>query len=466
MNAGRIMTLQEADEDRRVARSAMRGILIAASNLHAAGSADLMTRAGKVAVVAVTHAAAVDAQSRFPKEAIDAARAERLLSAAVPPDLGGEGASTADIVDVCYMLGRNCASTAMIYAMHQTKVACLVRHGRGSAWHQRLLRRLCAEQLLLASSTTEGRAGGDVRNSSAPIEWRDSRIVLERQATVISYAEAADGIVTTARRSPEAPSSDQVLVAFLKDDYALKRLNGWDAFGMRGTCSEGFALSACGSAEQILPVSYDKIHAQTMMPFAHLAWSGAWAGIAAAAIDRARAFVRKATHGAGGTMPPGAQHLTRANATLRTLRSLIAAAAIDRARAFVRKATHGAGGTMPPGAQHLTRANATLRTLRSLIAAALQRFEAAASDPALLESIDFQTGMNMLKVNASELAVATVMSAMQACGLAGYRNDSEFSVGRHLRDILSSPVMISNDRILANIGAASLLSSTPASLRD
>ena len=304
MNAGKIMTLHEADEDRRVARSAMRGILIAASNLHAADSADLMTRAEKVAVVAATHAAAVDAESRFPKEAIDAARAERLLSAAVPPELGGDGASTSDIVDVCYMLGRNCASTAMIYAMHQTKIACLVRHGRSSPWHQRLLRRLCAEQLLLASSTTEGRAGGDVRNSSAPIEWRDSRITLERQATVISYAEAADGIVTTARRSPEAASSDQVLVAFLKDDYALKRLNGWDAFGMRGTCSEGFTLSAAGSAEQILPVSYDKIHAQTMMPFAHLAWSGAWAGIAAAAVDRARAFVRKATHGAGGTMPP------------------------------------------------------------------------------------------------------------------------------------------------------------------
>ena len=73
----------------------------------------------------------------------------------------------------------------------------------------------------------------------------------------------------------------------------------------------------------------------------------------------------------------------------------------------------------------------------------------------MLESIDFQTGMNLLKVNASELAVATVMSAMQACGLSGYRNDSEFSIGRHLRDILSSPIMISNDRILANVAAAS-----------
>ena len=307
MNAGKIMTLEEADEDRHVARSAMRGLIIAASNLHAASSADLMARAEKVAAVAATHAAAVDAHSRFPKEAIAAARAERLLGVAVPPEFGGEGASTADVVDICYVLGRACASTAMIYAMHQTKVACLVRHGRGSAWHQRLLRRLCAEQLLLASSTTEGRAGGDVRNSSAPIEWRDSRIALERQATVISYGEAADGIVTTARRSPEAASTDQVLVAFLKDDYTLKRLNGWDALGMRGTCSEGFTLSASGSAEQILPVSYDKIHAQTMMPVAHLAWSGAWAGIAASAVDRARAFVRKAAHGAGGTMPPGAR---------------------------------------------------------------------------------------------------------------------------------------------------------------
>jgi acyl-CoA dehydrogenase len=59
-----------------------------------------------------------------------------------------------------------------------------------------------------------------------------------------------------------------------------------------------------------------------------------------------------------------------------------------------------------------------------------------------------------------------VMSAMQACGLAGYRNDGEFSIGRHLRDVLSSPVMISNDRILANLAMASLLSGAPASLRD
>jgi len=386
------------------------------------GDADLPSRAAKVAAVAAEHAAAVDGDSRFPAEAIAAARTERLLGVAVPRELGGEGASISDVVDVCYVLARSCAATAMVYAMHQTKVACIARHGKASAWHQLLLRRLCNEQMLLASSTTEGQGGGDVRNSTAAIERRDSRIALERRATVISYGEAADGIVTTARRSAEAPTSDQVLVVFLKQDYTLERMIGWDALGMRGTCSAGFKLIASGASEQILPVSYDKIHAQTMMPVAHLAWSGAWAGIAASAVDRARAFVRKAAQRAGGTLPPGAAHLTRASASLRTLRNLIG------------------GG--------------------------LQRFELAASDPALLESVDFQTGMNMLKVNASELAVATVMSAMQASGLAGYRNDSEFSVGRHLRDILSAPIMISNDRILANVGMAALLSAAPASLRD
>ena len=117
-------------------------------------------------------------------------------------------------------------------------------------------------------------------------------------------------------------------------------------------------------------------------------------------------------------------------------------------------------------AAQLTRANASLQKLRGLIAGALQRFELAADDPVALESLDFQTAMNLLKVNASELAVATVMSAMQASGLAGYRNDGEFSIGRHLRDILSAPIMINNDRILGNLGTASLLSSVPGSIRD
>ena len=158
---------------------------------------------------------------------------QKLLGAQIPAAFGGDGASIFDITDMCYTLGRACSSTAMIFAMHQTKVACLVRHGTGSAWHEALMRRVAAEQLLLASSTTEGQNGGNIRSSAAAVECTDAGISLVRNATVISYGAQADGIVTIARRANDAASSDQVLVAFTKDNYTLSA--AWN--GRRSACA-------------------------------------------------------------------------------------------------------------------------------------------------------------------------------------------------------------------------------------
>jgi acyl-CoA dehydrogenase len=139
---------------------------------------------------------------------------------------------------------------------------------------------------------------------------------------------------------------------------------------------------------------------------------------------------------------------------------------VERAQAFIRKAARGAGGQMPPGAAHYNGAKMSLLKLRALISANLDAYAAHEYDERGLGSLEFQSAINLLKVEASDLAVATVMSAMRACGLSGYRNDGDFTVGRHLRDVLSAPLMINNDRILANIATASLMSAVPASLRD
>jgi acyl-CoA dehydrogenase len=327
-------------------------------------SASFAQRTAAVAAIAAAEAAEVDRQARFPQIAIDAARKEKLLGAQIPAAFGGDGASIFDTTDMCYALGRACSSTAMIFAMHQTKVACLV----------------------------------------------------------ISYGAQADGIVTIARRTGDAAASDQVLVAFTRDDYTLERSLEWETLGMRGTCSAGFELKARGAAEQIFSESYDRIHAQTMTPVAHLCWSSVWAGIAASTVERAQAFTRKAARGAGGQMPPGAPHFTSAKMAL--------------------------------------------TKLRAMITAMLDTYANHEHDERALSSLDFQSSINLLKVEASELAVSTVMHAMRACGLSGYRNDGDFSVGRQLRDILSSPLMINNDRILSNIATASLMSAIPTGLRD
>ena len=378
-------------------------------------------RIRRVAEIATRHAADVDRDASFPADAVAALKRERLLGFLVPVALGGESASVSDVADLCYALGRACSSAAMVFAMHSVKVACILRHRRRSPVHDDILRRIATEQLLLASSTTEGQSGGDVRGSEAAIQRRDGTISLTRDASVISYGEQADMIVTTARRANDAAASDQVLVVFSKADYSLERSQGWDTLGMRGTCSGGFKLIAAGVEDQILPVPYASIHKLTMVPTAHLFWSAVWTGIAAEAVERARRHIRK----------------------------------VQRAQ-----------GAPPPAAIHFTRASGMLRQLRMLVLGWAARLEAAMDDDEQIGAIDFQTGIHQLKVDSSELALTITATAMRACGLSGYRNDGDASIGRLLRDVLSAPIMISNDRVLASLAAGAVLPEIPELLRD
>jgi acyl-CoA dehydrogenase len=382
---------------------------------------ELLERINSVFRVAAQNADAVDSAARHPAEALEALKAAKLMSILVPASLGGEGLSMADAAEICFRLGQACANTGMIYAMHLVKLACIVNHGQGNIWQQSLIRRIVSEQMLLASSTTEGMNGGNVRSSAAAITHNGSNISLNRDASVISYGAYADAIVTTARRSEDADASDQVLAVFLKEDYSLEATSSWNTLGMRGTCSIGYRLKAIGVADQVLPVAYALIHTQTMAPAAHILWSSVWAGIATAAVTKAELFVRKAV---------------RASA-----------------------------GQLPPGGMHLTKAKSKLRMLRALLNEATTRYEETHTNEEKAASLDYQSAMALTKVEASEMAVDIVMICHRTCGLAGYRNDGEVSIGRHIRDILSSPIMISNDRILTSMGNATLMSGVPTSLR-
>lgn len=386
------------------------------------GNLTSRARAQIVAGIGARHASSVDTESRFPTEAIAAAKDHRLLGLLVPKDLGGAGASISEVADVCYQLAQGCSATGMIYAMHQVKVACVVRHMQENQTLQHLMRRLCAEQLLLASSTTEGTGGGNVRASEAPIVRDGDKITLERRATVISYGANADGIVTTARRSADAQASDQVLVMFLKENYTLSPLQGWQTLGMRGTCSEGYLLRAVAPAEHVLPQPYEAIHAHTMVPCAHLFWGSVWSGIAAGATARAQGFIR--------------QVLRQSN------------------------------GQLPPGAPEFTKALASLRTLRGMLSSAIRSYERQMNDPKSLSGMEFQSMITLTKVESSELALSIVLMALRVCGLSGYRTDTEFSIERHLRDILSAPLMINNDRILANLATPSVMAPIPSGIGD
>ena len=54
---------------------------------------------------------------------------------------------------------------------------------------------------------------------------------------------------------------------------------------------------------------------------------------------------------------------------------------------------------------------------------------------------------NNLKIAASEQAPRVCQGALGVCGIVGYKNDTPFSVGRHLRDSMSACLMVANERI-------------------
>lgn len=366
----------------------------------------LKARASRVAAIAAMHADDVDKAGRFPKEAVDAMKAERLLGIQIPVDCGGEGRSTSEIAELCTIMAQGCAASAMIFAMHQIKVSSLVSHGTDASWHRDFMRRICADQWLLGSATTEGGIGGNLRNSICAIEVEGDLCRLEKDATVISYGEHADAILITSRAHKDAPPTDQVMTVFLKAQYTLEQTHVWDTLGMRGTCSDGFLFKGEAPAEQILPKPFAEIAAQSMLASSHLLWSALWYGIA---VD-----------------------------------------AFAKAQTFVKAAARKAPGIQPPGLVQLAEMSGQLQVIRSNIQAGLASYEQALKDPDRLSSMGFAVAMNNVKIASSEMILPVIHQALRICGIMGYKNGTPYSLGRHLRDAHSAELMISNDRILGN----------------
>jgi acyl-CoA dehydrogenase len=376
---------------------------------------DLLSAVAAIARdVAALHAADVDTKSRFPQETIDALKAAKVLSAAVPIELGGGGCSMRELAALCSTLSQACGASGMVLAMHFIQVACIARHGLSSSYFRQYLKDLVAHQYLIASMTSEVGTSGDTRSSICAVECKDGRFVLNKEATTGSYCAHAEAILVTCRRNAEAAASDQVLVLVNKRDYTLTQTTTWDTMGMRGTCSPGFRLESSGPEQQIVPGSFADSSAETMVPYSHILWSSLWWGIAADAVARAARFVRAEARKKPGTVPPGAVRLAEVSTQLQALRHNWL----------------------------------TLATEFDEITARVDRKED-------LLTIGWALKMNNLKIDASEMTPQIVHKALQIIGVMGYKNDSKFSVTRHYRDALSGALMISNERILSK--SASML---------
>ncbi|GEC99996.1 acyl-CoA dehydrogenase [Kocuria varians] len=376
--------------------------------------AETTARAEAVAKVAREFADAVDGESRFPQETIEEARAQGLLGA---PMTAADGGLDYGITELCRLLervGRECTSSAMILAMHYSQALCLTRHA-DTDYLREFTRRVAQDGLLLASATTEVNIGGNTRSSTCAVRpVGNGRVGLHKTCPVISYGAYADAILVTARRDEDAASSDQVLLVVEAEDLQLERQRGWDALGMRGTCSESFELEATAGEDAVFGVLFETISAQTMLPGAHCLWASAWLGMA-----------------------------TQAGLT---------------ARSVVQKAARKTPGTPPPSALRLAELEVQLQAMTDVVRSSVARYEAAYEDPETCESMQFAIAMNTLKVSGAEAVRKIVGDALVIVGISGFANHSPVSLARLYRDSIGPSVMVNNDRILLHTATMQLVS--------
>ncbi|MBT2383357.1 acyl-CoA dehydrogenase family protein [Streptomyces sp. ISL-11] len=370
----------------------------------------------QVRAVAGKHAEQTDEKAEFPLAALGKLREQKLLGLLVPAGYGGLGGTVDDMIDAGIALGRADMSVAMIFTMHCQQVAALVRHA-GPGLAGALLPRIAAEQLYLASVTTEAGKGGHLLSATSRLTAEPGWLDIDRTAPIVTGGLHADGFLIT-MRSPDAESDSSVSLVYAdRDQLTVTPSGDWNPLGMRASHSTALHLTGRVPDHQVVGEhgAFRAIVLDTFGPLAHLGWSASWLGTATGALSR----------------------------VLRTLRSPAGRKSADLESELL--------------LTRLSRARQRLDTVHALLRHTAAAVRAADGGDALTRP-SCQLLLNALKITASEECHRAVEDLVDAVGLRhGYLKDSPTGLERALRDLRSAPLNYSNDRLHLADGSLALL---------
>lgn len=253
----------------------------------AAATLTPLERAREIGPRIAAHASRHDVEGSFVTEAYDELRAAGLLRAAVPVELGGDGATIAELTALQRELGHHCGSTALASAMHQHVVAFTAwRHRRGLPGAEATLRRVAEEQILLVST-----GGGDYTHPHGDAVKVDGGYRVTGRKRFAS--QSVQGAVMSTMFCFDDPEQGRrvlnMAVPFASEGVAVA--DNWDTLGMRGSASNDIDLvDVFVPEEKVLanrPWGVLDPPLQVISSIAFPIVTGAYLGVAEAAYDAA-----------------------------------------------------------------------------------------------------------------------------------------------------------------------------------
>jgi len=200
--------------------------------------ADPAERAAAIGPAIAEHAARHDTEGSFVTEAYDALRDAGLLRAGVPVELGGDGATVAELTALQRELAHHCGSTALASSMHQHVVAFTAwRYRRGLPGAEATLRRVADEGILLVST-----GGGDYTHPRGEAVKVDGGYRVSGHKRFAS--QSGNGTVMATMFVYDDPELGRrvlnVAVPIAAEGVTVA--DNWDTLGMRGTASNDLVV--------------------------------------------------------------------------------------------------------------------------------------------------------------------------------------------------------------------------------
>lgn len=203
-------------------------------SVEAAGPAgSIIERAQALVPALAAQAAAVDEGDTFVAGNYALLKAAGLVEAGVPAELGGGGATVAELAEMLRLLAHGCSSTALAFSMHTHQVAIPAwrwQHQKAAAVEP-LLRRVAGERIILLSS-----GGSDWIGGSGEARKVEGGYRVSARKVFTSGAAAGDLLMTGAVVHGEAGDS-VIHFALPMKAPEVRVLDTWRTLGMRGTGS-------------------------------------------------------------------------------------------------------------------------------------------------------------------------------------------------------------------------------------
>jgi alkylation response protein AidB-like acyl-CoA dehydrogenase len=340
--------------------------------------------------IAGDHASEVDAEAKFPSDAVAELRRSGLLGLTVPAEHGGLGLGPVEFVNVVSRLAQACGSTAMVYLMHVSAVMPVLAAPPPGL--QGLVRDMAQTKLGTLAFSEKGSRS----HFWAPVSKAgraDGQVHLKADKSFVTSAGEADIYIASTLTDQATGPVDSDLYAVPAGTSDLKTGSPWRGLGLRGNASSPVEIDMTIPVDHRLGGAGDgfKLMMEVVLPWFNLGNAAVSVGLARAALNAAT------THASAARF----DHIGESLASLATIRAQLARmhVAVDSCEAY-------------------------------LLAAA--RSVAAPDKDTLLKVLS-------IKAAANDAALTVTDAAMRVCGGAAF--SGRLGIDRHFRDARAGHVM-------------------------